>query len=176
MTMDHKTIENREARADVMMMIAGIGDDKKKELLEKYKCERDPISKNRQRLLVGNWFNNAVTMLKKGATEEELNRVVEHIIVLMMAHSYPVDFYRSYKDNDLLNLSEKYVVHYRKVKNEEGEMILEKRKRLVEEKEKWRKETKEKIQNMKDSGCTNEYIAEELMIPESTVRNIMLSD
>ena len=44
---------------------------------------------------------------------------------------------------------------------------------MMEKREETRKKLKEKVQNYLDSGCTYEYIAEELMMPESTIRSIM---
>ena len=56
---------------------------------------------------------------------------------------------------------------------EEEKDVLKKRKELVEKARENRKELKEKIQNYLDSGCTYAYIADELAIPVSTIRNIM---
>ena len=179
--MDHKTMLNRTAKANIQLMLAEIPDERKNELIKKYynpeKCLK---STNSQKILIGNWFNNATRMLQKGATEEELNRVIEHIVVLLHAVKRNLDIQRSYKDHDLFGLTKKYFGVYKKVQLEDGEIILEKeidvlekRRKMIEKKEKRRKELKEKIQNMLDSGCDYSYIADELAMPESTVRNIM---
>ena len=177
--MDHKTIIKRGAKANVRMMIAEITDDRKKELIEKYKREKTTIGKNPQRILIGNWFNNAVTMMLKGATEEELNRVVEHLVVLLGAEKYHLDVKQSYKDHDLLALSRKYFTRYKKVEKENGEVIyvkesvMEKRKRMHEEFEKMREELKEEALKMKAKGMTNEQIAVLMNFPEVTIRNLL---
>ena len=121
-------------------------------------------------------------MAKKGATEAELLRVAEHIVVLLHAVKRQLNIQRSYKDHDLYSLSRKYFTVYKKVKTPDGEIImekesvLEKRRRLHEEFMKRKDELKEQIQNYLDSGCTYQYIANELMLPESTIRNIMKED
>ena len=119
-------------------------------------------------------------MLLRGATREELDRVAEHVVVLLMALKYNLDIYQSHKDHNLLELAEKYLVDHKKVKITKNDEILMKRKELVEKRAKehekkveHRKEMQQKIQEYLDSGCTYEYIADELAIPESTVRNIM---
>jgi hypothetical protein len=70
--MDHKTMLNRDAKAEIQLKIAEIKDERKKELIEQYydpdKCLK---SLNSQKILIGNWLHNATVMLKKGATEEE---------------------------------------------------------------------------------------------------------
>ena len=180
--MDHKTIENREAKAEIQLKIAGITEERKTELIEQnYDPDNCLKNRNAQKTLIGNWLHNATVLLLKGATEEEINRVVEHIVVLIHALKKQLNVQKSYKDRDLLGLTRKYFAVWRKVKTNSGEIIyekvngdvLEKRRKLVEARNKQRKELKEKIQNYLDSGCTYEYIANELKIPESTIRNIM---
>lgn len=187
--MDHKTIENRDAKAEVQLMIAGITEDRKKELIEQYHdSERCLRSTHSQKILIGNWLNNAARMLQKGATEEEMTRVVEHIVVLLHAVKCELNVQRSYKDRDLWGLSRKYFKGYKKVETKDGPIFIsektgkivdppEVRKQRLEaekEKKKRRQELKEKAQNMKDSGLTNEQIAKELLIPESTVRSMLV--
>ncbi|MDT3388615.1 MAG: hypothetical protein LIR46_12770 [Bacteroidota bacterium] len=181
---DHKTIVNRDAKAEIQLLIAEIKDDRKDELFKKY-YDPDKCLKNRnsQKILIGNWLNNATIMLKKGATESEINDVVEHIVVLLHAAKKQLNVQKSYLDRNLLDLTRKYFGVYKQGKLEDGEIqivkyknndcVLEKRKKLVEENKKRRDELREKIQNYLDSGCSYEYIANELAIPESTVRNIM---
>ena len=185
--MDHKTIANRDAKADVQLMIAGITEDRKKELIEQYydpeKCLRNAHS---QKVLIGDWLNNATKMLQKGATEEEMNRVVEHIVVLLHAVKCELNVQRSFKDRDLLGLMRKYFRVLKKIETKDGPVFIDQdgkkltppevRKRRLEieqEKKKERQELKKEAQNMKDSGLTNEQIAEELLIPESTVRSLL---
>lgn len=183
--MDHKTMRQRDAKAEFQLIIAGImeNEEKRKELIEKYSNPdgKHLENKNVQRILIGNWLNNGSTMFLKGATEDELTRVAEHVVVLLMAIKYNLDIYQSHKDKNLLELAEKYlVVDHKKVKITKDDEILIKRKELVEKRAKehekkveHRKEMQQKIQEYLDSGCTYEYIADELAIPESTVRNIM---
>lgn len=182
--MDHKTIANRDAKAEVQLMIAGITEDRKKELIEQYHNPAHCLhSTNSQKMLIGNWLNNATKMLLKGATEEEMNRVVEHIVVLLHAVKCELDIQRSYKDRDLHGLSMKYFRYFRKVETADGPIFIDQdgikhdppevRRQWKEAKEKTRKELKEKAQNMKDSGLTNEQIANELVVPESTIRNLI---
>ena len=185
--MDHKTITNRDAKAEIQLKIAGITDERKNELIEQY-YDPDKCLKNRnyQKILIGNWLHNATVMLLKGATEEEINRVVEHIVVLLYAVKRQLNVQKSHVDHNLLDLTRKYFGVYKQVKLEDGEIIyekvndlLEKRKKLVERKREHdkkvehRKELQKKIQNYLDSGCTYEYIADELTLPESTIRSIM---
>ena len=182
--MDHKTILNRDAKAEIQLLIAGImeNEQKRKELIEKYSNPdgKHLENKNVQRILIGNWLNNGSTMFLRGATREELERVAEHVVVLLMAIKYNLNVYQSHKDKNLLELAEKYLVDHKKVKITKNDEILMKRKELVEKRAKehekkveHRKEMQQKIQEYLDSGCTYEYIADELAIPESTVRNIM---
>lgn len=175
--MDHKTIRQRGARADFQLMIAGIMEDeeKRKELIKKYSNPdgKHLENKNVQRILIGNWLHNGAIMLLRGATREELDRVAEHVVVLLMALKYNLDVYQSHRDQNLLELAEKYLVGYKKVNLTKDDEILMKRKELVERANAHRKEMQEKIQEYLDSGCTMEYTAKELGIPESTVRNIM---
>lgn len=183
--MDHKTMLNRTAKANVQLKIAEITDERKAQLIAEYydpdNCLKSTTS---QKVLIGNWLNNATRMLLKGATEEEINRVVEHIVVILHAVKRQLNVQKSYVDHNLLDLTRKYFGVYKQVKLEDGEIVYEKvvddplwkrkqRKEEHERKNQHRKEMQEKIQNMLDSGCTYEYIAEELMISESTARNIM---
>ena len=185
--MDHKTIMTRDAKAEVQLMIAGITEDRKKELIEQYHNPDHCLhSEHSQKMLIGNWLNNAAKMLQKGATKEEMNRVVEHIVVLLHAVKCELDIQRSYKDRDLLGLTKKYFRVLKKVETKDGPIFIDqdgtkltppevRKQRLENEKErkKKRQELKEKAQNMKNSGLTNSQIAEELEIPESTVRNML---
>lgn len=124
--MDHKTIANRNAKAEIQLMIAGISDKRKRELIEKYhNPEKHLESTNAQKVLIGNWLNNAVKMLRKGATQEELTRVCEHITVLLYAVKKQLNVQQSYVDNNLLGLSRKYFVRFKKVKTKDGEIIME---------------------------------------------------
>lgn len=179
--MDHKTIKNRDAKAEIQLMIAGITDERKTELIEQYydpdNCLRNL---NSQKTLIGNWLHNATVMLLKGATKEEINSVVEHIVVLLHAVKRQLNVKKSYDDRNLLGLTRKYFGVCKAIKTKDGEIIyekvndpLEKRKKLVEERNKRRAEMKEKAQKLKDGGLTNVEIAEELKIPESTVRNLL---
>lgn len=185
--MDHKTIANRDAKANVQLMIAGITEDRKKELIEQYHDPKKCLcNTHSQKVLIGDWLNNATKMLQKGATEEEMNRVIEHIVILLHAVKCELDIQRSYKDRDLLGLTRKYFRVLKKVETKDGPIFIDqdgtkltppevRKQRLENEKErkKKRQELKEKAQNMKDSGLTNEQIAEELEIPESTVRSLL---
>lgn len=93
---------------------------------------------NSQKILIGNWFNNAVKMMIKGATKEELEKVVEHIVVLLGAVKYELDVKQSYLDRDLMGLTRKYFKVWKKVETKDGPIfidekeVLKKRKELVE--------------------------------------------
>lgn len=137
--MDQKTILNRNAKADVQLMIADVTEERKRELIKQYHnpsaCLRNV---NSQKILIGNWFNNAVKMMIKGATKEELEKVVEHIVVLLGAVKYELDVKQSYLDRDLMGLTRKYFKIWKKVETKDGPIfidekeVLKKRKELVE--------------------------------------------
>jgi len=165
--MDHKTRLNMGAKGQVMLMIAAIGTDKKMELVNKYQdSTKKLLNKNDHCMMVGSCLNITARLITRGATEQEVNSSVEHLQVLIMAGKYPMNIRRSFEDHNLSDIYAKYF------SSEDPKDILEKRRKLVEERERIRKERKEKISNMLDSGCTMEYIAEELMLPESTVRHL----
>lgn len=154
--MDHKTMEQRGARADFQLIIAEImGDEeRRKALVERYSNgEKHLENKNVQRILIGNWLHNGATMLLRGATEDELYRVAEHIVVLLMALKYNLDIYQSHRDNNLLELVEKYMRDHKKMKvdSDENEIYIEgstmaERAKRNEEVLKKRKELVEKAQ------------------------------
>lgn len=134
--MDHKTVRQRDAKAEFQLIIAGImeNEEKRKELIEKYSNPdgKHLQNKNVQRILIGNWLNNGSTMFLRGATEDELTRVAEHVVVLLMAIKYNLNVYQSHKDHNLLELAEKYLVDHKNVKITKNDEILMKRKELVE--------------------------------------------
>ena len=171
--MSDKKRMNRDAKGKIMIMLSAIPEEKKKELIEKYKLENQDqiMTESARRVLVGNWFNNAVKLLLKGATEEEINRVLEHIEVLLGCTYYNLDVQRSHKDHDLLNLTRKYFGGEKvevKVKP-----ISEDRKEAFKKREQARYKLKLKIISMKDEGMNNTEIADELGFPESTIRSIL---
>ncbi len=182
--MDHKTIENRNAKAEIQLMIAEImgNDEKRKVLVEQYhnpeKCLKNV---NTQKILIGNWLNNAVKIMNKGATKEELNRIAEHIVVLLNAVKYELDIQQSYIDRDLLGLTRKYFKYWKKVGiSEDGKPIfvepekaLEKRKKMVEEFEKNREKLIKEARYYKENGMNDMEIAVIMNFPESTIRNLL---
>lgn len=128
--MDHKTMEQRGARADFQLIIAEImgNEDKRKELIEKYgNAEKHLENKNVQRILIGNWLHNGATMLLRGATEDELYRVAEYIVVLIHAVKFHMDVYQAHRDNNLLELVKKYMRDHKKMKvdSDENEIYIE---------------------------------------------------
>lgn len=164
---------NRDAKGQIMILLSAIPEEKKKELIEKYKRDDQTqlMTESARRVLVGNWFNNAVKLLLKGATEEELNRVLEHIEVLLGCTYYNLDVQKSHKDHDLLNLTRKYFGGEKveiKVKP-----ISEDRKEVFKKREQARYKLKLKIISMKDKGMNNAEIAEKLNMPESSIRSIL---
>ena len=164
---------NRDAKGQIMIMLSAIPEEKKKELIEKYKRENQDeiMTENARKVLVGNWFNNAVKMLLKGATEDELNQVLEHVVVLLGCTYYNLDVQKSHKDHDLLNLTRKYFG------GEKAEIktkpVSEERRETLKKREAARYKLKLKIISMKDEGMNNTEIADELGFPESTIRSIL---
>lgn len=124
--MDHKTKQNREAKAEVQLLLAGITEERKKELIKKYQNpEKHLSSVHAQKILIGNWLNNAINMILKGATKEEMNRVMEHMVVLLGAVQYNLNVQQSYIDNDLLSLTRKYFkVNKVVVKKKNGQIVI----------------------------------------------------
>ena len=148
--MDQKTILNRNAKAEIQLMIADVTEERKKELIKQYHNPSTCLKNtNSQKILIGNWINNAVKMMTKGATKEDLERVVEHIVVLLGAVKYELDVKQSYLDRDLFGLTRKYFNHFKKVETKDGPIfieeekdVLKKRKELVEKARENRKELK----------------------------------
>ena len=179
---DHKTIQNREAKAEIMLKIAGITEDQKKELIDRYaKNDGKMLSRSAQKVLIGNMFTNSVNMLKKGAEEADVDAIVEHTMVIMMAINHNLDIVKSYDDHKIDRLLAKYFAHYRKVATEGGNVIvkvddpLEKRKRLVEEAGEKHEKLVSEIVRLKDEGKKLYEIVKTVNKPESTVRYILAS-
>lgn len=179
---NHTTMLNRDAKATIQLMLADIGDEKKQELIEKYSGSDKVISEHRQKVLIGEWLYNASRMLIRGATEDELRKVVEHIQVLIMARKYNLDIERSYKDRDLLSLHRKYFAIYKAIKKENGEVIYEReenkyilkeREALVKERQKNHEILVNRIKELRAEGLEIEKIAGILNKPESTIRNLL---
>lgn len=170
--MDHKKRVARDATARIMLMISDIGEDEKQELYEKYYIADKPltISESAQIVLIGNWVNNATKMLLRGATEEELKNIVEHIIILIGLRKYNLDIKKSYKDHDLLNLTRKYFSKDEIVEIKVKES--EKRKENDEREAAFRKAAKVKAQALRAEGLSNAEVAEKLELPESTIRTL----
>ena len=124
---DHKTIKNRDAKAEVLIMIAEITDQRKQELIQQYHDPEHCLkSITSQRVLIGNWLNNAEKMLLKGATQKEMTKVVEHIVVLIHAVKRELNVQKSYKDRNLLELTRKYFKVYKKIETPDGPIFIDK--------------------------------------------------
>lgn len=168
--MDHKKMELKQARAGILLRISNVGEDKKQKLYEKYKSETHVItSEDVQKVLIGNWCNNAAKMLIKGATEEELDTVVEHLIVLIGMRKYNLDFKKSFKDRNLLNLARKYL-DKEKVEIKLVPSTSEQRKTQMKKREALREAAKQETRALREEGLNNAEIAERLNLPESTIR------
>ena len=172
--MSDKKRLNRDAKGIVMIKLSAIGEDKKRELIDKYMLEDQSklMSITQQRVLLGNWFNNAVKLFIRGASEEELNQVLEHVVVLTACAKYHLDIKQSYDDHDLLALTRKYIsgegdgeIHLKPT----SEVRIDKMRKREEE----RLRAKLKILRMQDRGLTIEEIAEKMNKPESTIRALI---
>ena len=157
-------------KAEIMVMLSEIKDDKKQELIEKYKCDIQPMGRSTAKMLIGDTLDDVTRMMIKGATAEELHQAVEHLEVCILNVKHNLDLWKSYEDHHIDMLKHKYFAIYKKEETADGTIF---RRETVKKREEAREKLKEKVQNYLDSGCTYEYIAEELMMPESTIRNIM---
>ena len=155
-------------------------DEEKWKLISQYRMEKEPLRSNSQKILVGSWFTNAVNLLKKGATGEELQKVVEFIVLAMAAGYYGIDIGKAYQDRGLFDLMRKYFPKYGLVvtKIPEGDEVLftkdtvEIRKMRNEEIMRKRKNFYERVKLLKDHGLTTEEIAKVLGLPESAILNV----
>lgn len=179
--MSDKKRRNRDAKGQVMIMLSAIGEDKKKELIEQYKLPDQTLklSDHTCRCLIGNWFNNAVKLVQKGASEDEINRVLEHLVVLLGTTKLNLNYTQSYKDHNLLEISRKYLGEDKltnaigEIKMKEKPLKSEERIDYVKIREKERLRAKLKILNLQDEGLTIEEIAAKFGKPESTIRAIL---
>ena len=93
----------------IQLKIVEADKTKSKELIEKYKnSEHTMMNTNQQRMMIGGLIDTAVNAGKKGATEEEIDNIIEHIVVVMHAIKDNLDILSSIKEHNLLEIVEKY--------------------------------------------------------------------
>lgn len=166
-------------KAEIFVMLNEIEDERKQELIEKYKCDLQPMGPSAAKMVIGNALNDVTRMMIKGATAEELHQAVEHLEVCILNVKHNLDLRKSYEDHHIDMLKHKYFAIYKKEETADGTIFTkvnntpEERRKMMEKRDEARKKLKEKVQNYLDSGCAYEYIADELMMPESTIRSIM---
>lgn len=155
-------LQNRDAKGTIVTLLLAIPEEQKKELIEKYKSE-DPIEEilaNNHRIMVGTWVNRAVKALIRGATKDEINRVVNVIFVAVNAPKENLDISKAIEAERMDDIMVKYIrpdlIELRKERDRNRQLQQAAKMRTVLE--------------MHKHGFSNQRIAEILDIPESTVR------
>lgn len=96
-------------KRDIMVRIVDLSDQKKNELIAAYKIGDDrTIDRYTIIRILDTWFNTAVKACLHGATEEELDKLVEHIYVVMAARKYDMNISKSIDDRNLQMIRAKY--------------------------------------------------------------------
>lgn len=175
MTMnDYEGIKRKDAEGTIMLMIEGLNGDRKKELVEKYYDDDARMNVRAQKILLGDWMHNAVQMLTRGATPDEMHKVVEYIYVILNSIKCKLNVQKAYIDNNMLELLAKYVKKHKPVRlKENGIKQSEKRKLIMEMADESHKKLVEQVKYAKEKGQTCTQIAFELGLAESTVRNLL---
>ena len=162
--MNEKTMQNRDAKGLVIEQLMNVGEKKRREIIKQYKIndEMPEVLKNRHAIFVGTWFNWTVKAVEKGCTDEELKSLIEHLVVVTNAGKYNLDITKSANDHGIKEIIRKYMNHY---KREIDKRIYADRQKKIEHAAK-----KKDVLKLHNEGKSNQEIAEELDLPESTVR------
>ena len=152
----------RETRGEIIERLVAIPENKRQELIERYKSDKlmDPITISRHRIFVGTWLNITVKMIRRGLTEAELDRMIEHLFVVASMYKHNLDLEKSDEDHKIKELCDKYIL----TKESEKRIYADRQKQLEHAAK------KRGALMLKKQGKSNQEIAEELGIPESTVR------
>jgi DNA-binding NarL/FixJ family response regulator len=156
------SLENRDAKGKILTMLLELPEEKKKELIEKYKSEGpiNEITVNNHRIIVGTWHNRAVKALIRGATADEINRMINVIFVAVNAPKENLDVSEAIEKERMDDIIVKYIrpdlIEQRKMRDRQAQLQQAAKMRTVLE--------------MHKHGFNNQRIAEILEIPESTVR------
>lgn len=161
-------------KGDLMLRLTEFPEDKKLELIEKYKNDDEMKSYHSQCILVGSWFMNAVNIAKRGATEEEIDRIIEFMVLIIASGKQGIDIPKAYADRALFELMKKYYPEYGliKTKTVEGDEVVF-QKETLKKREEAREKLKEHVMKLRDKGLEIHEIAEAINKPESTVRNLL---
>lgn len=131
-------------------------------LIDRYRMATDnKLTNNRHRMIVGRAYQLVSEMLANGATANELDKAMEYIMVTIDAQKFNLDFKRAHDDLDVTELWRKYLSD----KTAEARRKERARKLQLE-----RATTLRGVLKLHAEGKTNEQIAQELNIPEATVR------
>ena len=160
---ENKVVQNRDAKGLVIEQLMAIGDKKRRELIKQYKIddEMPEVLKYRHVIFVGTWFNRTVRAVERGCTPEELKNLLEHLVVVTNAARYNLNITKSAIDHGMHEIIKKYCY----VENKIEQRIYVDRQKQLEHAAK-----KKSVLELKSEGKSNQEIAEELNLPESTVR------
>ena len=162
---ENKMVQNRDAKGIVIERLMSIGDKKRRELIKQYKIddEMPEVLKSRHAIFVGTWFNRTVKAVEKGCTEEELKNLIEHLVVVTNAGKYNLNITKSAIDHNMHEIIVKYC---------HGEPRIGIEQRIYADRQTQLEHTAKKkdVLKLKNEGKSNQEIAEELNLPESTVR------
>lgn len=96
---------------NIIKLLMDIPDEKKQKLLKEYKLDNDVDheSLGAIKFRIGHYFDTAVKAAERGATKSEIDRILNHIIVCIYSADCPMDIRKSYTDNNLREIYDKYV-------------------------------------------------------------------
>lgn len=123
----------------------------------------EELSPNRHKILTGEAMNIAKKIIANGGTEEEVNKALTYLVVCMDARKYKLDVTKCFDELGIDQLKTKYCYHDEKDRSENR--LDKDRKTQLEHAAK-----KRGVLIMHAEGLSNKEIAENMELPESTVR------
>ena len=155
--------QNRETKGRILELLIQISESERKELIEKYRSdEPNKFSDGSidHKIITGTWFNWAVKSAIRGATSDEIHRILRVICVCIDSAKHNLDVSEAILDENMNEIMVKYI----------RPTLVEEAKKKDRQKQLDMAAKMTSVLEMHERGFSNQRIGEILNIPESTVR------